>query len=100
MSWEDILKGKAKGASKRLNHPVFTMAVGNVIKDRTTFTIPQIKEEVIREYSTLLVEGGHMNNSTAPKHARARTNKEQIGKKVKKIGTHRRYDGGTYKVIE
>jgi len=100
MNWWEIVKGKAKGSSKRLNHPVFTMAVGNVIKDRTTFTIPQITEEVIREYAALLIEGNHMKTAQANKHARARTNKEQIGKRITKIGSHKRHDKGIYKVIE
>ena len=99
MNWKDILKMPTKGASKRLNHPVFTMAVGNIIKDRATFTIPQITEEVIREYTALLIEGNHMKKAQATKHARARTNKEQIGKKIKEIGSHKRHDKGIYKVI-
>ena len=100
MNWWEILKGNAKGSSKRLNHPVFTMAVGNIIKDRTAFTIPQITEEVIREYAALLIEGNHLKTAQANKHARARTNKQQIGQKITKIGSHKRYDNGIYKVIE
>ena len=88
--WQEILK-TARGAAKRLNHTVFTQAVENITRDRETFKISQIKEEVIREYAALLVEGEHMSaGAYANRHAKARVSKEMIGQKINKLGYHRR----------
>tara|TARA_Y100001938_G_scaffold150582_1_gene242192 strand:+ start:50 stop:361 length:312 start_codon:yes stop_codon:yes gene_type:complete len=90
IEWKNILKA-TRGAAKKINHPVFTQAVENVTKDRKTFKLPLIAEEVVREYASLLVEGGHMTRTNyATKHAKARVNKETIGQKINKLGYHKR----------
>lgn len=86
MDWEDVLK---RGASIKINYPVFKRAIEHVISDLDEFTFEDVKNQIASVYAHLLVTGNHMEPKNATQHAKAKTDKTTVGRIITKIGTHK-----------
>ena len=86
MDWEDVLK---RGASIKINYPVFKRAIEHVISDLDEFTFEDVKNQIASVYAHLLVTGNHMDSKNATQHAKAKTDKNTVGRIITRIGTHK-----------
>ena len=86
MDWEDVLK---RGASIKINYPVFKRAIEHVISDLDEFTFEDVKNQIASVYARLLVTGNHIDPQNAKQHAKAKTDKTTVGRVISRIGTHK-----------
>lgn len=88
MNWEDVLK--RRGASVKINYPVFKRAIEHVISNLDEFKFRDIKDRIASTYANLLVAGNHMDSKQATQHARAKVEASLVGKIINQnIGTHK-----------
>ena len=88
MNWEDVLK--RRGASIKINYPVFKRAIEDVISDLDEFKFEDIKDKIASTYARLLIAGNHMDSKQATQHARAKVMASLVGKYINQnIGTHK-----------
>tara|TARA_A100001201_G_scaffold44789_1_gene45797 strand:- start:748 stop:1089 length:342 start_codon:yes stop_codon:yes gene_type:complete len=88
MNWEDVLK--RRGASIKINYPVFKRAIEHVISNLDEFKFEDIKDRIASAYANLLVGGNHMEPQAAGKHARAKVKNNVVGRIINQnIKTHK-----------
>ena len=88
MNWEDVLK--RRGASVKINYPVYRRAIEHVISDLDEFRFEDIKDKIASTYARLLIAGNHMASKQAGVHARAKVEATNVGKIINQnIKTHK-----------
>ena len=88
MDWENVLK--RRGASIKINYPLFRRAIEHVISDLDEFKFKDIKDRIASTYARLLVAGNHMDSRQASKHARAKVQAQVVGRIINQnIKTHK-----------